>query len=346
MPPPAKNREILCRFVISPYICVIDYVINYIYMDFFEKTGRVAIGSRLRMLTDTVTKDATRIYALYGVEIKPKWFPVFSVLSGGGATVTAIAREIGHSHPSVSNIVREMSERGLVVESADAADRRRNVVMLTAKGERTAAMLADQCADVEAAIDEISRETRNDLWRALDEWERLLSEKSLFTRVREQKRLRDGRDVRIVPYEPKYAEIFRTLNEEWITSHWEIEDADRKALEHPQEYIIDKGGHILVALFRDEPVGVCALLRTDDSRYDYELAKYAVSPTVRGRGIGVMLGRAAVDKAAELGAKRLFLESNTLLEPAIHIYRKLGFRELAEYRPAYARGDIQMELEI
>lgn len=316
-------------------------------MDFFEKTGRVAIGSRLRMLTDTVTKDAARIYDLYGVEIRPKWFPVFSALSGGGCkTVTAIAREIGHSHPSVSNILREMSERGLVVESVDAADRRRNAVTLTEKGERTVAMLADQCADVEAAIDEISRETRNDLWRALAEWEQLLSEKSLFCRVREQKRLRESRDVRIVPYEPRYAETFRILNEEWITSHWEIEDADRKALEHPREYILDKGGHILVALFRGEPVGVCALLRMSDPNYDYELAKYAVSPTVQGRGIGMMLGKAAVDKAVELGAKRLFLESNTLLAPAIHIYRKLGFRELAEYHPSYARGDIQMELNI
>lgn len=31
-------------------------------MDFFDKTGKMAIGSRLRMLTDTVTADASRIY--------------------------------------------------------------------------------------------------------------------------------------------------------------------------------------------------------------------------------------------------------------------------------------------
>lgn len=37
----------------------------------------MAIGSRLRMLTDKVTADASQIYQLYGVEIKPKWFPVF-----------------------------------------------------------------------------------------------------------------------------------------------------------------------------------------------------------------------------------------------------------------------------
>lgn len=34
-------------------------------MNFFEKTGKMAIGSRLRMLTDTVTADANCIYELY-----------------------------------------------------------------------------------------------------------------------------------------------------------------------------------------------------------------------------------------------------------------------------------------
>lgn len=125
-----------------------------------------------------------------------------------------------------------------------------------------------------------------------------------------------------------------------------MEEHDIECIDHPQESIIDRGGHIFVALYRGEPVGVCALCKMDDPRYDYELAKLAVSPGVRGKGIGYQLCRAAVDKARSLGAKSLFLESNTLLKPAIHTYKKLGFRELAEYHPAYARGDIQMELTL
>ena len=45
-------------------------------MDFFDRTGKMAIGSRLRMLTDRITNDAAEIYRLYGVDIRPKWFPV------------------------------------------------------------------------------------------------------------------------------------------------------------------------------------------------------------------------------------------------------------------------------
>ena len=63
-------------------------------MDFFERTGKMAIGSRLRVLTETLTRDAASIYGLYGVDIKPKWFPVFySLTDEQPKSVTAIARK-------------------------------------------------------------------------------------------------------------------------------------------------------------------------------------------------------------------------------------------------------------
>jgi hypothetical protein len=57
----------------------------------------MAIGSRLRLLTDKITADAAAIYQLYQVDLQPKWFPVFHVLSQGNATITEIAQHIGHS---------------------------------------------------------------------------------------------------------------------------------------------------------------------------------------------------------------------------------------------------------
>ena len=111
-------------------------------MGFFEKTGKMAIGSRLRMLTDKVTADASQIYQLYDVDIKPKWFPVFFVLSDGETkTITGIAKEIGHTHPSVSNIVKEMDAKGLIKEITDKTDKRRNVIVLSDKGKEMADIL-------------------------------------------------------------------------------------------------------------------------------------------------------------------------------------------------------------
>lgn len=316
-------------------------------MNFFDKTGKMAIGSRLRLLTDRITADAADIYRLYGNDFKPKWFPVFFVLADGEAkTVTSIAHEIGHSHPSVSNIVKDMKAHGLIIDNTGHSDGRCNLVRLSKKGIGMAASIRETCDDVDSAVEGVCREAAHDLWRAIDEWERLLTEKSLLQRVKEARKIREKADVAVIPYEPCHKELFKSLNEDWITRHWQIEPHDLDYLDHPQEYIIDKGGFIFVAIYKGKPVGVCALCKMDDPLYDYELAKLAVSPKAQGKGIGLLLCETAIGKAKELGAKRLFLESNTLLKTAIHIYRKLGFKELSEYHPAYERGDIQMELSI
>ncbi len=84
------------------------------------------------------------------------------------------------------------------------------------------------------------------------------------------------------------------------------------------------------------------------SNYDYELAKMAVSPKAQGKGVGWLLGKAIVEKAKSLGAKKLYLESNTILTPAINLYLKMGFKKIAGYpTPSpYERSNIQMELDL
>lgn len=316
-------------------------------MDFFHQTGKLAIGSRLRMLTDKVTADAAAIYAMFGIDLKPKWFPVFFLLSQGKSqTVTSIAREIGHTHPSVSKIIQEMAAKGLAETTRDTNDARRNVVQLTARGKKISHTLMQLCIDVTAAIEQITRQTRNDLWQAIEEWENLLEEKSLLQRVKDERKARERKNIRIVPYAPCYQPAFKTLTEAWITAHWNMEEADLHTVNSPQEYILDKGGHILIALDGDEPVGVCALCKMHDSIHGYELAKLAVSAKAQGKGIGELLCQTVIAKASELGARKLFLESNTILEPAIRLYRKLGFRETGSNRHTYARGNIQMEMDI
>ncbi len=70
--------------------------------------------------------------------------------------------------------------------------------------------------------------------------------------------------MQIVDYKPACREAFRTLNEEWISTWFKMEEADHKALDDPKGYILNKGGRILVALYEGEPVGVCALIKMKD----------------------------------------------------------------------------------
>ncbi|TZF94863.1 MarR family transcriptional regulator [Chryseobacterium panacisoli] len=318
-------------------------------MDLFNRTGKMALGSRLRLLTAKVTDDASKIYELYNVEnFSPKWFPVFFVLhEESNQTITEIAEQIGHSQPSVTKIIKEMLKAGLVEDNLKSSDKRRNIVGLTAKGKQLAErMVTVQCADIDLAIDGIIEEATHNLWEALAEWEHLFEQKSLLSRVKEQKKARESKNVKIVDYEPKYQSAFKALNEEWISTYFVMEDADYKALDNPEEYILNKGGKILVALYNDEPLGVCALIKMDDPDYDFELAKMAVSPRAQGKNLGWLLGQAIISKAKEAGASKIYLESNTILKPAINLYYKLGFKKVSGRLTPYQRCNIQMELDI
>lgn len=317
-------------------------------MDFFKKTGKMALGSRLRLLTAQITDDAAKIYELYHADFSPKWFPVLFVLAEDGEnTITEIAELIGHSQPSVTKIIKEMAKVNLVQDNLKTEDKRRNVVSLTPKGQELADKIIKViCADLDIAIDGIIEEANHNLWEAIEEWEFLLERKSLLKRVQEQKKFRESKDVQIVGYQPIYQSAFRNLNVEWISNYFVMEEADYKALDHPQEYILDKGGKIFIALYNGEPLGACALIKMDDPTYDYELAKMAVSPKAQGKNMGWLLAQAVINAAKDLGASKLYLESNTILRPAISLYHKLGFQKIVGRPTPYQRANIQMELDL
>jgi ribosomal protein S18 acetylase RimI-like enzyme len=150
--------------------------------------------------------------------------------------------------------------------------------------------------------------------------------------------------MQIVDYNDRYHSAFRDLNAAWIAKYFEMEDSDYQLLDNPRQAIIERGGHILVALDNGKPVGVCALVKSDGDPYDFELTKLAVAPEAQGRHIGKHLIESAIAKAREQGAKKLYIESHTSLKPAIHLYQKAGFKEITDHPSAYNRVNIQMEL--
>ncbi len=309
--------------------------------------GKMALGSRLRILSDTLTENAKSILALYDVPLKPRSFPVFYVVSRQEAlSIGTIAKKIRHSHPSVIKIVKQLKKEGILDTQQDEKDARRTNVIMTPLGKRIAGKIETQYEDVTSAIEEILDSQTHDLWKALDELEFLLSEKTMFRRVLEKKKQRESNAIEVVQYSNKYKKAFKELNIEWIEKFFKIEDADLKVLDNPKENILQKGGKILVALYEKRVAGVCALIKLENEHYDFELAKMAVAPEFKGKGIGYALGRASVEEARILGARNLYLESNTTLKPAISLYKKLGFEKIQGLSSPYERCNIQMVLRL
>ncbi|MFD2516335.1 GNAT family N-acetyltransferase [Salinimicrobium flavum] len=149
--------------------------------------------------------------------------------------------------------------------------------------------------------------------------------------------------MRIIPFEPRYAQDFRDLNIAWLEKYFWVEPHDEEVLGNPQKYIIDPGGTIFLVQDAERIIGTVALMKIEDGIF--ELTKMSVTPAYQGRNIGQELMTHTLTYAKDQGWQKLIIYSNRKLENAIYIYRKFGFKEIPiEGNNPYARGDIKMEL--
>lgn len=154
---------------------------------------------------------------------------------------------------------------------------------------------------------------------------------------------------RIVDFDPRWRGDFARLNLEWLRRWFVVEPIDEEVLGDPETHILAAGGRVLFAL-RDEGDGERAVgtvaLRHDGGGV-YELTKMAVEPGLRGSGMGRALLLAAIDSYRGLDGSELYLESSSILKPALALYESAGFVHHPAPRPGshYARADVHMVWE-
>lgn len=150
--------------------------------------------------------------------------------------------------------------------------------------------------------------------------------------------------IKIVAYKNSYKEYFKELNLAWLEKYFYVEDHDREVLNNAKSYIIDNGGFIFFALYKNQVAGTVALINEPEG---YELSKMAVDPKYQGKKIGQLLMLHCIEFAKNKAWSKLILYSSTKLENALHIYRKYGFKEVElEKDSPYQRGDIKMVLKL
>jgi GNAT superfamily N-acetyltransferase len=134
-------------------------------------------------------------------------------------------------------------------------------------------------------------------------------------------------------FRPGDEAAFRDINLEWIERYFAVEPKDREVLENPRRYILDPGGTILLAVEDEQAIGVVSLV------------VMGVRPGAQGKGAGRMLVEAAIAAARDMAMKRIYIETNSSLGPALKLYRDAGFVPLKQAIPSpYARADVQLEL--
>lgn len=145
------------------------------------------------------------------------------------------------------------------------------------------------------------------------------------------------------------ADAFREITEEWVTQHFNLEDAERAFLADPVGRIVERGGDVLIARDPDSgaALGCVALIAYPGGVV--ELAKMGVRPAARGIGTGRQLLTAAIRRARDLGGARLFLGTSSKLASALYLYEQAGFvrterSQLPVATDYYPRADVLMEL--
>jgi DNA-binding MarR family transcriptional regulator len=152
--------------------------------DIIRQKGSAAFGTRLRRLSERLDREVEAIYRANGVDFQPRWFPVVTALAQQEeASVGELAAMIGITHAAISQVRGELIAAGLIRTKADRADKRRQLLALSAKGQRYAGTLAPLWRAIAAATDGLLAEGAPSLLEQMGKLEAALDAQSMIERV-------------------------------------------------------------------------------------------------------------------------------------------------------------------
>lgn len=310
-------------------------------MDTIKSLGELSMGSRLKRLSDMCMKNIQIAYNKHHIDFDPYLFPAFHNIANLGSTTNAeLFESLKTSQPAVTQTINKLLKKGLIESATDVTDKRKKTIVLSEKGKEFHRKARPVWRGMERAVKKFTQHPANSLIEHLNNFEVVLQSGEFLKTVNEY--IDVEMQIKITEYQEAFKQDFYDLNTEWLETFFYVEDFDREVLSKPHKYILEPGGHIFFAAEGNRALGTVALMKAGENKY--ELTKMAVHTDARGRKIGQQLMQHCLDFAKEHNYE-LFLYSNTLLENAIHIYRKYGFVEIpVEPDCPYVRSNIKMEL--
>ncbi len=317
-------------------------------MTTLKDLGILAMGTRLRVLSEGMMAMVKDFYAQYDLDFEPRWFPVFQLVQRQpGIGIAAVAAQIGVSHTAVNALTKPLLENGLITLLQNPDDARAKQLTLTPEGEVLFTRLQPAWFALEKALFEVfpdgQADAIMDVLASLDEAVTDLAVPRGIRRVLTPQTVQAGLTiVGFDPHNPDHKRYFAALNIEWLQQYFTVEPVDHQMFDDPKATILDVGGRIIMAKVDSQIVGTGALIKR--SIDVYELAKMAVSKPFQGKGIGAAIVDHLEDAARRLGLKKLYLVSSKKLPHAVPMYRKLGWVDspLALHEH-YQRSDISLE---
>lgn len=312
-------------------------------MDSLESLGYSALGSRSKRLSDYCFEQLRQVYDALSISFDPTFYPYIAhVAKSSGDTIADLAKGLGISHPAASKMAKRLVEEKLIALKADKTDKRTKHLFLSEKGASELRAIQPVLTAINSVMETIDAKSGG-LLASMETFEQAFAEIPLRRRVLQK--LVEELPLSCRHYSADFHAFYETHNRIWIQKNFTLEETDLAQLGDPETHILAKGGRIYVYCLGDYPVGGFSLL--DDGAGVMQFSKMYVPEGLHGLGIGNRLLPDAIEEARRVGCKSLYLLSNTLQAPAIHLYRKLGFVEVpmtAEGQAQFKRANIRMEM--
>jgi DNA-binding MarR family transcriptional regulator len=155
-------------------------------MSFYASLGYLVFGSRLRRLSEYFLMEVNKVYEQAGIAFDASWFPVFYILSRQqNIPLIDIAEQLEVSHSAISQLITNLKKKGLVNTAPCPDDGRRQLDMLTDKGEDLLQQVQPIWEAITTAMQELTEENKQSkqLLEAIRQVESAVQGTSLSARI-------------------------------------------------------------------------------------------------------------------------------------------------------------------
>ena len=123
-----------------------------------------------------------------------------------------------------------------------------------------------------------------------------------------------------------------------------FQNFEQELAELPGDYA-PPHGRLLLATCADAPAGCVALHKLGPEIC--EMKRLYVRPQSRGQGLGRSLAERVIAEARQIGYRHMRLDTvEPIMRDAVALYRLLGFKQIAAYRPNPIEGAMYLELAL
>jgi DNA-binding MarR family transcriptional regulator len=150
--------------------------------------GALAVGARMRRLTDTFSKNVMQIYQEHGLDFDPKYFILFYLVAERKSIgIMEAAQELNLTHPAVIHFAKDLEKQGYIQSVKSSTDSRKRLLQLTKKGEKSLPEFKTLWNKIGKLNLKLMNKQTHHLLKAIEEMEMQLEKQSYYNRFNEMK---------------------------------------------------------------------------------------------------------------------------------------------------------------